>query len=322
MAIPGTIARLTNFLTDVWEAARAKVNQELNQLVGIVNAIIAAMNELQQENTALDTRLDEIDTQPYGMRRGLRIIQSPTSPQTDFRVVMDRFALSDGTTVLEDVDVLIDIGDSGAGGLDTGAITPGSFYYVHICHDSTGLMSPETVGVVSLSPTPTLPTGYDKYGLVDKVPFILTDSNGQLVAFSQIPNSETIMYYSWENDGPTDTVTLNSDSTVWPNWRSADISALVPAGAAGAWCMFRYDGTAGGAGTYHFRVRPNWGSPATGGASSQRHIFSGNAADHYFGPFWIPLDEDGVFLYITDDDGATPATVLVWVVGIQLGSKE
>lgn len=318
MAIPGAIARLTAFLADLWETARPKINQEINQLVAAVNADRVAMNELQGENTALDERMDDFDAQPAGMRRGLRIVQSPTSPQTDFQVIMERFTLSDGLTVLENVDVLIDIGDSGAGGLDTGTITADSFYYVHICHDPSDTMIPATVGVVSLSPTPALPTGYTLYGLVDPVPPILTDSAGELVAFSHIPGSGTVMYYSGEDAGKADGVSLTTGDT----WHDGDLSTIVPPGVSGAWIGFRADWSTSDPGTYRVYMRPNWGSLGADAETYQRTLFRASIANDYRGPYWIPLDEDGVFKYRPGDDGTHAPTLVAWLAGLQLGTVE
>lgn len=296
----------------------AKTLTELRRLTDFVNADLDADLETREALTAAEERLDEFDVQAAGMRRGLRIIQSPTSPQTDFTIKLQQFALSDGETVLKDISVLIDVGDVGAGGVDVGPITPSEWHYAHICHDPTGAMSPDTVGVISLSPTPTLPTGYTLSGLVDPVPFILTDTDGELVAFSHIPNQNTIMYYAKEDDGATASIDLVTGGGVW---HEEDVSALVPPGVSGAWLYFRYDGSPGAPGDYPVYIRPNWGSFGDG-TTSQRHLFSGNGGNDYFGPYWIPLDEDGKFLCRPTDDGSNPPTFKAWMVGIQLGSVE
>lgn len=299
---------------DFLEATSAASVDDLN-IITQFNSMLEESMDQEQGLTALTTRVADLEEANAGGSRGLRIVQSATSPQTDFRVYAERFVLSDGATALSDVSVLIDIGDAGAGGLDTGTLAADTPYYVHICHDSTGAMSPETVGVISASTVPTLPTGYDKYGLVFDQPVILTDSTPELVTFSHIPDCGTIRFYSLEEAGHSAAVTLTADDS----WREMDLSTLVPVGASGAWCMFRFDCGLTSA-TSKLYMRPNWGSAGavSGAKTIQRVLFSSpSGVDQDFGPFWVPLDENGIALYRAETPGGTPA-LSVWVVGWQV----
>lgn len=64
--------------------------------------------------------------------------------------------------------VAVDVTVLGAGGLDTGAEAPNTWYFIHIVADSTGVNP--TSGILSASPiAPVLPAGYDQFRRVGSV---------------------------------------------------------------------------------------------------------------------------------------------------------
>lgn len=322
MAWPNLIARVYTVLSAAWATARAQVSAEIDQLIDMCNALLDEGQAQELRITANADAIADIESYSVGLRRGLKITQSTTSPQTDLLITCDLFGMGDGETVLENVSVLLDIGDAGAGGLDTGTAAADTLYHAHIAYDSTGVMSPDTIALASLSATaPTLPTGYDLSAPVsaDGYASILTDSAAELVAFSHVPGQNMIRFYSAEDDGKTDPVTLTGDD----EWRTMDLSSFVPTGAPGAWCMFRYDGDAGAADqSSQFYLRPTWSAIGAQGKTLQRLLFlADGAGDKRFGPFWIPLDEDGLCGYRcegADAGGGFPPTLQIWVVGWQL----
>jgi hypothetical protein len=85
--------------------------------------------------------------------------------------------------------VSIEIGSSGAGGLDTGSQSYFAWYAVHIIADSSGQNSPE--GMFSLSAdSPTMPEGYDVFRRVGWV----RNTLGNFLAFKQKGNGKSRTY--------------------------------------------------------------------------------------------------------------------------------
>lgn len=66
------------------------------------------------------------------------------------------------------------------GGLDAGHETPSTLYYVHIIGDSTGVN--RVAVVLSASPSPTLPAGYDRFR---RIGFVVNDARSDLIPFRQ-----------------------------------------------------------------------------------------------------------------------------------------
>lgn len=220
MAVPDPIGRLTAFLTDVWESGRAKISQEIDQLVSGINADRAAMNVLQTDQTTLSERFDAL-AYPSGIKSGLRVYSSYTQPDTDIIIKADALGMVDKATVVTDLDVTLDLGDpAGVGGLDTGTVAADTWYYVFAVADAARVLDDDCLA--SLASTPALPTGYDTYRLVG---FVRTDTDSDIIFLTQIPS---LGYFGlWPADYDYGEFALQG---VYDNsaWQEVDLSSYLP----------------------------------------------------------------------------------------------
>lgn len=101
------------------------------------------------------------DTVPMSAPIGLLVKESTDDPRANkYDITADYITLAYGSAIvhLENVAVNVDLGASGAGGLDTGSPTPSTWYYVWLIYDPSTTTAD---GLFSTSPTaPTMPTGY------------------------------------------------------------------------------------------------------------------------------------------------------------------
>lgn len=114
--------------------------------------------------------------------------------------------------------VTIDFGVVGANGIDTGSIGATKMYNVFVIGDSMGKNS--AAGLVSLSTTPTLPSGYDMYRQVGYWP---SNGSSQLIKGQNFGggNMRTFLY-----EAVTATAVTAGAAT---SYTAVDLSNIVPA---------------------------------------------------------------------------------------------
>lgn len=289
-------------------------------LVTQSNLILEAAQELEGKNTALTTRVETLEEATGGVTKNLLIRQSRVSPNTDVLITADKLAMTSGLT-LDDVDVQCDLGDAGAGGLDTGTVAASEWYYFFVIGDSTGVKDPD--GFISTSTSPTLPTGYDV--ISDPLILLPTDSEGDLNAFMYDADSGIVRVVSNEPDTATGllaSVSLTSISET--DWLDVSLAAFQPPGVNQV--LVRFVGTSAsqgdGAVSCVLWGKPTWAKDVSGGwQNDQRRLFeltlavSGGAvisSDGASAPIWLELNDDGEYSFRESaDDFSTLRACLV-----------
>lgn len=123
--------------------------------------------------------------------RRLKITNNSGSPTTTADITVDEITLSraNGTpTYLQSISASANITVSGAGGLDTGSEASNTWYYLYLIHNGS-----LTKGLLSTSASaPSLPSGYDYFGLLGMVynygaDFFRFIQNGARVEHQVIP---------------------------------------------------------------------------------------------------------------------------------------
>lgn len=136
------------------------------------------------------------------------------SSTTAFAMSADEFIAEDanGNTVkLSTVNVTVNSGTSGAGGLDTGSVANSTWYYGHIIFNPTTAV---IAGLMSLSSiAPTLPSGY-LYGGLASVQ--LTDGSAHFVSLQQYGKSVSFVPASVLTNGTAISLTAISLASCIP----------------------------------------------------------------------------------------------------------
>lgn len=116
--------------------------------------------------------LDILPPSPSVFVRGAstNLRASTTGLSTSVAITADEFYVkgaSGAGTVLQAVNVTVNLATSGAGGLDTGTLEGSAWYFHHIIYNP---VAGTVAGIASLSATaPTLPAGFTQYGRVGAV---------------------------------------------------------------------------------------------------------------------------------------------------------
>lgn len=116
--------------------------------------------------------LDILPPSPSVFVRGssTNLRASTTGLSTSVVITADEFCVkgtSGAGTVLQAVNVTVNLATSGAGGLDTGTLAGSTWYFHHIIYNP---VAGTVAGIASLSATaPTLPAGFTQYGRVGAV---------------------------------------------------------------------------------------------------------------------------------------------------------
>lgn len=103
----------------------------------------------------------------------------------------------------------VNIGSSGANGLDTGVKAANTWYRLFIIGDSTGVNSP--VGILSLSATPTFPAGYNKFRRVGAV---RTNASSNILKFNSVGTGSYRQIF-WDDVVASFTVLTNGAATTF-----------------------------------------------------------------------------------------------------------
>lgn len=145
--------------------------------------------------------------------------------------------------------VSADITASGAGGLDTGAEAPDTWYAVYLLIDISGTNPPAAILSTSFV-GPTLPAGYNEWR---RVGVVRNDSASDFIPFRQVWDDRVRRYY-YDAD-PADTEVLSGGAAgVFTN---VDLSAFVPPTAINANVLASFATGALGAPTDELLLRPD-----------------------------------------------------------------
>lgn len=146
---------------------------------------------------------------PPGHIQGL-VLSNHTDSDHDISITKGSCSDSTGTqnlilssALVKQIDAAWAVG-SGSGGMDTGTVSEGSWYYLHLIKRSdTGVVD----ALFSLSQTaPTMPSNYDYKRLIGAV---LTDSSANITAFTAYEIGGGGLRTIWD-DPPGDTVTVTT----------------------------------------------------------------------------------------------------------------
>ena len=280
----------------------AKTLAELRRITDFLNEDLAADLEREQAITALQERMDDLEGFTAGQVRGLYVYQSAISPETDIIMEMDQLFLSDGTDTyqLSNLSLNIDLGDSGAGGLDTGKVQPDTWYRCFGIYDKNKVLTEYTVGIASASDTPLLPSGYD---IASGILFlVLTDSAGNVCDFIHIPQTGEVRLVASEHAGVTAAIDIDN-SALSPNWNDFDLSALQPPGISEVYIGVYLQNDTTGTPPNALYGRPTWGqdvevgNPGNDDGKTWSRII---ALVHHVGDIavahaWVQLDDDGKY---------------------------
>jgi len=310
-----------------WATARPYVEDDVQALAANQNALNEASQEVDARVTAVSDSLDALQTYVGGIKVNMKFEQSTVSPATDINITADLLGMSDNDTVVSSINVTADLGDAGAGGLDTGTVAVDTFYHIFVIHDTSGTSTPVTTGLASTSTAPTMPTGYDVYRRVGQV---LTDSNGDMCDFIHIPDIDEVILLSAEDAGTTAEIDIEGPGLNSSNWTDIDLSAMQPAGVARI--KVRFYGVSGTPTTSplscRLYARPTWGTDISAGTSLSRRLFevvapgdSGSANTSVAGlsgDFWLHLDGDGKYSFRegTDAWGSLDAFLVGWKLSL------
>lgn len=185
-----------------------------------------------------------ISDAPQGSRAALRITVASNSTAT---VTADAVSLTDGTnlTTVSAISLTLNSANSGANGLDTGAVGANTWYAVWVIYDATNNI---TAGLLSTSATaPTMPAGYtykQRFG------WVRTDASNNFYRTIQIDNA--VQYVVGTN--PTTMRRMlngSSGSVSVPTWTAVSVSNFVPSTAS------RIRGTLGAQGGYSMTAPNN-----------------------------------------------------------------
>ncbi|MFQ6027348.1 MAG: hypothetical protein ACE5Q6_07635 [Dehalococcoidia bacterium] len=129
----------------------------------------------------------------------------------------------------------VDLTTSGAGGLDTGAEAPDTFYFVYVIFDTNG--ANPVAGLLSVSSSsPTLPVGYNKFRRIGTV---RNNSSSDIIPFSQFGDTnDREMYYNGPV-GARNVLTGGAALVV----TAVDLSAFMPPTSRLAYMEWRQNGT-------------------------------------------------------------------------------
>ena len=113
------------------------------------------------------------------MQGTFKNLKVQTTSNTAIAVTANQIAVSDGSssfTTIFAASLTINSGTVGANGLDTGAISSGTWYYVYAIYN---VNTSTAAGLMSLSSTaPTLPAGYAQFARVGAV---ITDGSSHFL---------------------------------------------------------------------------------------------------------------------------------------------
>ena len=149
--------------------------------------------------------------------RGLVIKNTVANPAYQVDIDADEIMLQSSTPLaltVSSVNLTVDITDSGADGLDTGAEATSTWYYLWVIYNPS---TTTTAGLLSISSTaPTMPAGYTYKALVGAV---YNDSGDDFIVFHQLDNRVVI--------GVNTAFSGATDAT----YTSKSLAAFVPATA-------------------------------------------------------------------------------------------
>lgn len=177
--------------------------------------------------------------------QGLAVILNSTNPA--YQADINATSLQVGDYNLSNIDITVDITQSGANGLDSGSESAGTWYSLWMIYNP---VSVTTAGLLSVSASsPVLPSGYTEKRLVGWV------RNNASSDFVNPPvNIADISH--WRGD-PSSADKTESDLSTTNAWTDLDLSAIIPPGAktvnmicsltgnAGSLLKFRRNGQTG-----------------------------------------------------------------------------
>ncbi len=141
--------------------------------------------------------------------RGLIIQSTSTSVTTQVDINCDEIILqtASGTPIrAADVDLTVDITDSGANGLDAGVEAVSTWYYLWVIYNST---TSTAAGLMSTSATaPTMPAGYTYKSLVGA---IRNGAGGDFTLLKQFDNIASQSHSDWVLDDGESTTYASVD---------------------------------------------------------------------------------------------------------------
>lgn len=305
-----------------WPAARtraadpadteAKKELEFDASVDMDNELLDAGQSLENSLSALLERVAELENAAQAETRGLVIRQSRVSPATDVFITAERLAMQSGEW-LNDVSVGVDLGNSGAGGLDTGTVQPNTWYYFFVITDDSDTL-PDN-GIASTLVSPVIPSGFDRASA--PLLLMLTDSQGHLHAFQHLADGTTLILSNEEGGSAVGSAVDRLDlGSVGGGWTDTDLSSIQPPGCDDI--LVRFYGVATDDHTKLYG-KPTWAEDAGGGDgySYQRRLFELNAAgltsevpetcfiaNHQDSPDrWLELDNDGHYSFSEGGSG-------------------
>jgi len=152
---------------------------------------------------------------------GLSIVNNPTTPNSKIDINIGKCIDSDDSfNMILDASITVDIGISGAGGLDTGSESSDAWYAVYLIMDSTEVNTAK--GLFSLSSSsPTMPSGYDAFR---RVGWVRNNSSSNFLKFYQVGNgNKKWMFYITTK---SDVAVLSSGSAT--TFTTVNLSSFVP----------------------------------------------------------------------------------------------
>lgn len=207
---------------------------------------------------------------------------------------------TNSNTIVWQGKVFVDFLVSGAGGLDVGVYTAGSWYAIFVIGDSTGALSP--MGLASLSQTsPTLPAGYNVFR---RVGWVRADPT-TIRKFIQEGRDRCKRYY-WDADAAANLVLAFGTATVFT---AVSAATAMPPTSLHAKANTLYTNTVAG--------NKFWGYRPTGSTVATPSIFApGNptaVGEFYIIETDIFTNKDQSFDYANFGAGAGVSTVTTYI---------
>lgn len=296
MAWPSPYARIYDFNASNWPNAYDMNDQEHDQHVAQVNAILAEAMAQELRITALDADLtahiaDASAHFVYGLKHGLQL-EMGTNMLRQVRIQATALAMDDWDTVVTSIDVMPNISVSGANGLDPddAAVAADTWYRVFVIRDETNGV---TAGLFSTSASPDLTGLVGDYTAKRFVGWVLTDGSNDIHPWAHFPPEGLWrIYYA---DHTSKEVGFSSGAS----WKDADMSPQLPAGIPFRRLLLHIRGDTGGVGDAQMFIRPK-GSAAEAAETTEvlfRQDYTGGARDEHEGQVQVFLDANGVFEY-------------------------
>jgi hypothetical protein len=224
------LSRVTTFGPSNWShsAFNAENSNVLDYLNELLDGNLDRAKTVTADRTVQGDHINSVSKhRALGLVRGLRV---EYVHKDSVRVVASKIAMNDGTTVLNDVNLVGRILDSGIGGLDEASALIQTWYSLWVVHNP---VTQESGLIFSLSTEqPLRPSGYTLYR---KVGWVVTnyETIPGIVPFTYLPNSGLFRIYASHSN---DTHLLWESTLASGNINETiDFSGLIYPGAEHIW---------------------------------------------------------------------------------------